>query len=74
MTKLEEDQLKVFNHVHNVALDVYNIIIKRTKSEFPELTDNEIYLVVQRISNRLFIQFNTCVLEVISGANEEGDL
>jgi hypothetical protein len=67
MNELEEYQLKVNKFVHNTFCDAYKLITDRTV--------NEKYLIVQRISNRMFIQFNRFIFEnTIPEAVEKGDL
>ncbi len=68
-------ELKVNKFIHNTFCDAYKLIMDRTVNEFPDLTDNEKYLIVQRISNRMFIQFNRFIFEkTIQEAVEKGDL
>jgi hypothetical protein len=58
-TEVEDYQLKVSKYVHKTFVDIYNIASERTMNEFPDLSDNEKWLVLSRIFNRAFIQFNT---------------
>lgn len=75
MTELEEYQLKVNKYVHETFVDAYKVISQRTVDQFPDLSDGEKYLIIQRIVNRLYIQFNTVTFnKSFSESLKDGDL
>jgi hypothetical protein len=75
MTELEEYQLKVNKYVHDTFADAYKLITQRTIEQFSDLSDGEKHLIIQRIVNRLYIQFNTVTFnKSFSESLRDGDL
>lgn len=75
MTELEQYQLKVNKYVHETFVDAYKLITKRTVEQFSDLSDNEKSLIIHRIVNRLFVQFNTVVYsQAFDQSAKDGDL
>lgn len=75
MTELEQYQLKVNKYVHDTFVDAYKLITQRTIEQFSDLSDSEKSLIIHRIVNRLFVQFNTVEYSKAFGESvKDGDL
>jgi len=75
MTELEQYQLKVNKYVHDTFADAYKLITQRTIEQFSDLSDGEKHLIIQRIVNRLYIQFNIVTFnKSFSESLRDGDL
>jgi len=73
--EMEDYQKVVCKHVHKTFVDIYNIAVERTKKEFPDLSDNEKWLVINRIFNRAYVQFNNVAFNnALKESFEAGDL